>query len=98
MDTLERTRSQDALPPERSLVERAQEVFRHGNEPEPDNPAPEDAPAFPDGYVRLSPRQPYRVPEGYYRSLVLKAVLYGVAAVLLSILIAALMRRGLLRF
>lgn len=110
MDTLEETRLEDTEETrlqdmvsdrdeaELSLVERAERIFRYGNGPERDNPASAEASAYPDGYVRRSPPQPYRTQEGYYRALALKAALYAVGGVLLLILLLALFRNGIMRF
>lgn len=85
---------------ELSLVGRAERIFYrglyHGQGPETD--APLEPRVYPDGYVRRSPPQLYRVPKGYYRRIALRITLYTVAAVLLVLLLAALMKRGLLRF
>ena len=81
----------------RSLVERAGETFRHGHPVPPDALPPVETHTYPDGYVRLSPLQPYRVPEGYYRRLARRAALYAVAGVLLLLLLLALMKRKLFR-
>ena len=81
---------------ELSLVERAERIFYRGRKPESD--APSKPRIYPDGYARRSPPQPYRVPEGYYRRIALRTLLYATALVLLLILLAALIKRGLLRF
>lgn len=81
---------------ELSLVGRAERIFYCGKAPEID--APSKPRIYPDGYVRRSPPQPYRVPEGYYRRIALRTALYAAAAVLLLLLLAALMKRGILRF
>ena len=95
MDTIERTPPTRNDEAERSLVEQAAEMFRPGSEPERDDSAPE---VYPDGYVRVSPPQTYRTPEGYYRGLAVKAALYSVAALMLLALCLALVRNGILRF
>ena len=101
METDERTRLNDTLPARDeaglSLVERAERIFQYGNGPERDNPAPAEASVYPDGYVRRSPPQPYRTPDGYYRALALKAALYAGAALMLLTLALALIRSGVLR-
>ena len=79
-----------------SLVERAERNFWHGHPP--DAVPPVETHTYPDGYVRLSPLQPYRILEGYYRRLAWRVALYAVAGVLLLLLILALMKRRLLRF
>ena len=81
---------------ELSLVGRAERIFYRGRVPE--LPAPTETRIYPDGYAHSSPPQPYRIPEGYYRRIVWRAALYAVAAVLLALLAAALIQRGLLRF
>jgi hypothetical protein len=80
-----------------SLVERAERIFRHGQAAEAVD-TPMETCAYSDGYVRRSPPQRYRVPEGYYRRLIWKAALYAAAVVLLALLLVALMKRRLLRF
>lgn len=87
--------TQEAL----SLVQQAEEIFRHGQftPPTPADADSVDTRPYPDGYTRLSPVQPYRTPDGYYRRLALKAVLYAAAAFLLVTLIVALLRNGILR-
>lgn len=80
-----------------SLVGRAEQIFRYGRAAEDAAPLPE-TPAYPDGYMRRSPPQPYRVPEGYYRRLIVKAALCVAAVVLLALLLVTLVQRRLLRF
>ena len=81
---------------ELSLVGRAERIFYRGQAPQPAPPM--EPRIYPDGYVRRSPPQPYCVPEGYYRRLIRKAALYAIAAVLLAILLAALVKRKIIRF
>ena len=81
---------------ELSLVESAEQIFRYGRALV--IPPPVETRTYPDGYTRRSPPQPYRIPEGYYRRIALKAALCAVAAVLLLILLAELMKRRILRF
>ena len=90
----------EALPDkrDRSIVERAERIFYHGRPTPADAVPPVETHTYPDGYRRLSPLQPYRVPEGYYRRLAWKVALYAVAGVLLVLLILALLKRKLLRF
>lgn len=82
----------------RSLVERAERIFYHGRTAPPDPVPSADSRVCPDGYTRISPPQPYRIAEGYYRRLAWKAALYAVAGVLLLLLALALLKSGLLRF
>ena len=91
--------TEGAAPPDlagNSLVGRAERIFYHGRAPQ--SPAPPEARMYPDGYVRRSPPQPYRTPKGYYRRIALRTALYATAAILLLILLAALMKRRILRF
>ena len=81
---------------ELSLVGRAGRIFFRNHAPQP--AAWVEPGAYPDGYVRRSPPQPYRVPDGYYRRLIQKAALYAIAAVLIAILLAALVKRKIIRF
>ncbi len=61
--------------------------------------APAKAPVvYPDGYVRLTPVQPYRTPAGYRKRRMRRAAVAVLAAVFLAALVVVILRSGLLQF
>ena len=82
---------------ELSPVEQAERIYRLGNRGAEAEARSTETVSLPDGYVRLSPPQRIRTPEGYYRRLIVRAVLWTVAVAALLVLVQALLRNGLLR-
>ena len=86
-----------------SLIAQARElgVQADVNSPEADAENADALPepvCLPDGYVRRSPVQAYRTPEGYLRRQIRKWVLILLGIALLVLLVVALIRGDIIRF
>ena len=85
----------------RSLIEQLSEAA--GYHPEEEASGQTEAKASPavryaDGYVRLSPVQPYRTMPGYRQRLVKKVLLILAGLALAGLAVYALLRAGLVKF
>ena len=64
-------------------------------EPDEENDDAEQVVCCADGYIRVTPVQPYRTSEDYYRKLRNRWISAGIIAVLLVVVLWAVLRSGI---